>query len=67
MVLFSIFISSILEVLVVVCEYLYMLIVFGFTLLGFRFFMGVSFVVKEMWCRMGIMFSCFLSKRYKFV
>lgn len=44
-----------------------MLIVFDFTLLEFRFLMGVSFVVEEVWCRMGIMFSCYLSKRYNFV
>jgi hypothetical protein len=67
MVWFGIFISSILEVLVLVGECLYMSIVFGFVLLGFRLLVSVSFVVEGVWCTMVIMFSCCLNKGFKFV
>ena len=67
MVWFGILISSILEVLAIIGEYLYMLIVFGFVLFGFRFLRGVSFVVEGEWCRVSIMFLCCMSKVYRFV
>jgi hypothetical protein len=54
-------------VLAIIGGYLYLLIIFGFVLFGFRILRGVSFVVEEGWCRMSIVFLCCLGKVYEFV